>query len=95
MADQDFTKAPTIYAREKGASHHGWAESPRSGCEHQASYTPEEFAAAMRALRDHSESRFDTSANHHHMDMLMAHVLETLGYGEGVAVFLEEGRWYA
>ena len=61
----------------------------------KASYTPEEFAAAMRRLRGHPDTGSDQAATHHHADMLMAHLLETLGYGEGVAAFLEEPRWYA
>lgn len=55
--------------------------------------TPAEFAAEMRRLKQEHDA--DTEQLHMTMDALMMRVLTTLGYGEGVEVFLDADKWYA
>lgn len=53
--------------------------------------TPEQFAARMREFARHD----DLEARHGNADLLMCRVLRTLGYGEGIEVYVEMGKWYA
>lgn len=55
--------------------------------------TPEEFAAAMRKIKD--DCRGDPELTHSKADDLLLDVLEALGYGEGVKVFNDLDIWYA
>ena len=55
-------------------------------------YTPEEFAGAMRFLRMNDG---DEESRHMSMDGLMANLLISLGYEEGVEIFNDTPMWYA
>lgn len=57
--------------------------------------TPEEFENAMLELKmKHiEEDGFEEDA-HRDMDMLMCNLLKSLGYADGVRVFLYTRRWY-
>jgi hypothetical protein len=52
---------------------------------------PDEFAAKMREM---AASR-DTECAHSDADDLMCELLTSLGYSEGIAVFLKMDKWYA
>ena len=55
-------------------------------------YTPEEFADEMRRLNiniEHTEDR------HIEMDDAMCALLISLGYEEGIEVFIDAKKWYA
>ncbi len=54
--------------------------------------TPKEFARIMAYFRD---MEVDMELSHICMDKLMATVLESLGYGEGVDIFKNAPKWYA
>lgn len=56
--------------------------------------TPEEFAKAMKEIRD-EEVHGDTESCHGRADDLLCSVLRELGYGEGVEHFEDMGKWYA
>lgn len=59
-------------------------------------YTPEEFAKEMQNIRQRVYiENDDQEESHYQMDMLMVDLLDSLGYGEGVQVFLDTPRWYA
>lgn len=51
---------------------------------------PEEFKKKMEALRSDDEEY-----SHRVMDDLMCELLTELGYGEGVKIFDEQGKWYS
>lgn len=53
----------------------------------------EYFAERMRAIRLEYED--DEEACHRKMDNLMCATLRTLGYGEGVDIFLDTPKYYA
>jgi hypothetical protein len=55
--------------------------------------TPKEFAAQMQKIRDTVGG--DEEAAHADMDNLMAKVLIELGYRDGIAIFDDQGKWYA
>ena len=55
--------------------------------------TPEEFAAQMQLIRDKMGD--DKEVAHGAMDDLMGRVLIELGYGDGIAIFEQQGKWYA
>lgn len=55
--------------------------------------TPEEFYQKMLTIAH--DPAGDTQADHGNADKLMCEVLTELGYGEGVEVFKEMGKWYA
>lgn len=55
--------------------------------------TPGEFLSAMRRVE--LKLAGDTECQHIAADETMCELLETLGYGEGVAVFRGMQRWYA
>lgn len=55
--------------------------------------TPEDFAAQMKNLSDRYGD--DKEVVHSLMDDLMTQVLAELGYGEGIAIFDSQGKWYA
>ena len=52
--------------------------------------TPEEFAKAMKETQCS-----DTEIAHCLADDLMCDLLKSLGYEEGIAIFLESDKWYA
>lgn len=59
------------------------------------SLTPEEFAAVMNeALRTDKNKHEDESHSHQRGDAVMCELLRSLGYDEGIDLFLESGRWY-
>ena len=53
--------------------------------------TPQEFAEKMIEIRDEG----DIESRHGHADDLMCKLLESMGYGEGVKIFDDMGKWYA
>jgi len=55
--------------------------------------TPKEFADRMREIAKYADD--DTEAAHGNADDLMCQLLTTLGYHEGVQIFVEMPRWYA
>lgn len=55
-------------------------------------YTPEEFADAMRFLRMNTS---DEEECHMSMDGLMTNLLISLGYEEGVEIFIDAPKFYA
>lgn len=57
--------------------------------------TPEEFENAMLEIKMKykEETGFEEDA-HRDMDMLMCNLLKSLGYADGVRVFLWTKRWY-
>lgn len=55
--------------------------------------TPEEFAVLMRTTVE--SNPYDEEERHMKMDMHMCDLLKTLGYGEGVEIFLNTPKWYA
>jgi hypothetical protein len=56
--------------------------------------TTKEFAEQMREIQYRYEAD-DEELCHIMMDNLMCEVLESLGYGEGVLIFIETDKWYA
>ena len=52
--------------------------------------SPETFRIKM--LRD---SHHDPETSHRELDYIMCDLLRSLGYGEGVDIFLNMKRWYA
>lgn len=60
--------------------------------------TPEEFADEMRKIQDrldNSDRPWDFEYSHRAMDRTMCELLESLGYGAGVDIFLNAHKWYA
>lgn len=61
--------------------------------------TPEEFRDKMQSLHDELENSerecLDMEEIHIIMDGVMCSLLEDLGYGEGVEIFLDTPKWYA
>lgn len=57
--------------------------------------TPKEFAETMAYFREQQKEQNDMEQSHFCMDNLMASVLESLGYGEGVDIFKNTPKWYA
>lgn len=55
--------------------------------------TPEAFRDAMQAAADRDPD--DTENAHIEADELMAATLRALGFGEGIDIFEEMGKWYA
>lgn len=53
--------------------------------------SPEEFRQKMAELR----SGIDPETAHWSMDLAMAELLESLGYGAGVEIWRKQKRWYA
>ena len=53
--------------------------------------SPEEFRQKMAELR----SGIDPETAHRSMDLAMAELLESLGYGAGVEIWRKQKRWYA
>ena len=53
--------------------------------------TPEEFEAKMKEILKGE----DSETEHQNADYLMCNVLMTLGYEDGVTIFLKSTRWYA
>lgn len=53
--------------------------------------SPEEFRQKMAELR----SGIDPETAHWSMDLAMAELLESLGYGAGVEIRRKQKRWYA
>jgi hypothetical protein len=57
--------------------------------------TPEQFAAAMKALDESlSGDDGDEAACHVSADSMMLEILEKSGYGEGVEIFRNMPKWY-
>lgn len=56
--------------------------------------TPEEFAAKMKAILVY-EGWHDIERDHCEADDLMCEALRSLGYGEGVSIFLKTELWYS
>ena len=52
--------------------------------------TPDEFARRMAAIETG-----DPDADHGNADDLLCEVLRSLGYGEGVEIFINMPKWYA
>lgn len=61
-----------------------------------AMFTPDEFENAMLEIKMKykDESGFEEDA-HRDMDKLMCDLLRSLGYADGVRVYLGTKRWYA
>ena len=56
------------------------------------SITPEEFAMRMRQIKE----RYDNPESMHGAaDVLIEKTLRSLGYDEGVTVFMNMEKWYA
>lgn len=53
--------------------------------------TPEQFASEVRRIAQSS----DEENRHMDADKLLCDVLASLGYGEGVKVYVEMEKWYA
>ena len=58
--------------------------------------TPEEFARRMREIeRTRKDIHISEEVEQHlEADDLLCDVLRSLGYGEGVEIFEEMGKWY-
>ena len=54
-------------------------------------YTPERFKEKMAEIAKDD----DTELRHIWADDLMAVVLSQLGYGEGIKIFVDMGKWYS
>ena len=66
--------------------------SDMTECENHISVmTPEEFKNKMSKLTEDD----DIELRHEHMDGLLLKVLRSLGYGEGVDIFVNTKMWYA
>lgn len=64
--------------------------------------SPKEFAERMQQIWDATVFNwangcedYDTEMRHIRMDELLASTLESLGYGEGIAIYNNAGKWYA
>jgi hypothetical protein len=55
--------------------------------------TPQEFATEMEKLSILANG--DPEAAHGKADDLLCEVLESLGYSDGVQIFVEMDKWYA
>lgn len=55
--------------------------------------TAKEFEEKMKQIQEQFGG--DAEMSHARMDDLMCGVLRTLGYGDGVNVFINSLRWYA
>ena len=55
--------------------------------------TPEQFRDEMQKISE--EIGEDEEMAHIQMDGVLCRVLAELGYSEGVAIFDEQGKWYA
>ena len=53
--------------------------------------TPESFAAEMRKLAERGN---DPEYDHKIADALLCRVLDSLGYGEGAAIYEGMQKWY-
>lgn len=66
-----------------------------------SSLTPEEFTKAMKDISDKlvnppkDRPYYDEEDAHMEMDGLMCDLLRSLGYGDGVDIFENTGKWYA
>jgi hypothetical protein len=91
-----------------GCIHHdacyAWCEEPnwmyeQKECDNRrVAMTPEEFAKEMMDIRKkYIDDREwpDREYAHEDMDFAMEKLLESLGYGEGVAIFDDTYKWYA
>lgn len=56
-------------------------------------YTPEQFEIAMRMI--FPEGGYDKELAHGAAEDLMCEILESLGYGGGVHVFMDAIKWYS
>ena len=84
-----------IYEQDTGGSYHGnYTNRPPDGIDFPEEMSPENFAQTMEQFYDKKHDLYEAN-RHHHMDMLMAHTLKKLGYGDGVDIFLKAGKWYA
>lgn len=54
---------------------------------------PEEFEKQMKQIFESEEN--DTEEAHYKADGLMCNLLSSMGYGEGIKIFLNAGKWYA
>lgn len=58
--------------------------------------TPEDFKEQMEEIAHSGQARYyDCEPRHRDADMLMCNVLRSLGYGDGIDVFENMGKWYA
>ena len=60
--------------------------------------TPINFAKKMRSIINDNidrEGHYDCECGHLAMDNLMCDLLRDLGYGDGIDIFEDSGRWYA
>lgn len=55
------------------------------------SMTPSQFTGEMGRISREG----DIEDGHSHADKLMCEILESLGYGDGVAIFRKMDKWYA
>lgn len=55
--------------------------------------TPDEFATAMRAISDRSQT--DPESGHADADLLLVETLRTHGYDAGCDVYSHVRKWYA
>lgn len=55
--------------------------------------TPDEFRDKMIEIRERNYS--EAEMTHIYMDKFMCETLKLLGYGEGVAVFEKQDKWYS
>ncbi len=85
LAIKDFCEAPDPMMTEREAS----------GVGAQPMLTPAEFADAMRAIEEIAKKDMDYEMAHEMADILLAQLLQSLGYGDGVAVFNRMTKWYA
>lgn len=60
--------------------------------------SPRDFTKAMQSIVDNnldSDGIYDCELGHLAMDNLMCDVLRRLGYGDGVDIFEDSGKYYA
>lgn len=57
--------------------------------------TPKEFKEEMQKIVDKEDADGDREKCHVEADALLCKVLKQLGYGDGVKVFNDLGKWYA
>lgn len=57
----------------------------------KAPITPEEFTRRMQAIADD----YDIESGHREADGFLADVLDSLGYGDGIAIYRKLSKWYA
>lgn len=55
--------------------------------------TPEEFKNKMELVNE--EYNNDNEEKHVHMDNLMCDLLSSIGYEEGIDIFIDADKWYA